>query len=42
MSQNTLLQTFMFAKVYALKVVIVKVSTQLLYSITSPDENIRC
>ena len=31
----------MFAKVYVLKAVIVKVSTQSLHSITSPDENIR-
>ena len=31
----------MFAKVYVLKVVIVTASTQLLHSITSPDENIK-
>lgn len=41
-SQEILPQKFMFAKVYALKVVIVKVSTQSLHSVTSPDESIRC
>ena len=31
----------MFAKVYTVKLIIVKVSIQLLHSIISPGENIR-
>ena len=36
--QKFLSPTFMFATVYARKVVIVKVSTQLLHFIISPDK----